>query len=369
MFKPAFCPNPKCRLHRKKHSEEDWYVRNGSYWTKLKGSIPRFICTICGKGFSSQTFHIDYYTKKGIPFREVVRHLSESSSNRGMGRLLGCTANSIQNRIDRLSRFCIEKMAGIHKSLPVKEDLCADGFESFAKSKYFPNNINILVGAKSQFVYFMNHVALKRKGAMTDSQKKKRNELYKTCEFTKGRMKDSFKELIEYIDAADSSRPITLRTDMKTEYAQAIKEINEKKPKEERIRHHTVSSRKTRDTNNPLFSVNYTDREIRKDLANHRRKTTCYARKTNNMLNRMYVYFAHHNFTKRYRLNGEGRKKTHAQVAGIGKDAIANFWQGFKTGRGFRKMSGISGSLDQLWVKSVPTPYHEKNVLPKYAFK
>jgi hypothetical protein len=48
------------------------------------------------------------------------------------------------------------------------------------------------VGTESQFLYFFNHVALKRKGRMTEGQKKHREELYKTCRFPTHRWEEDF---------------------------------------------------------------------------------------------------------------------------------------------------------------------------------
>jgi hypothetical protein len=40
----------------------------------------------------------------------------------------------------------------------LREDLAADGFESFNGSQYFPNNFNILVGKRSQCKHSLNPV-------------------------------------------------------------------------------------------------------------------------------------------------------------------------------------------------------------------
>jgi hypothetical protein len=58
---------------------------------------------------------------------------------------------------------------------------------------------------------------------------------------------------------------------------------------------HRFPSTAPRTTGNPLFAVNYADREIRKDLAEHRRETVCFARSAAMSMARLWVYVADHN--------------------------------------------------------------------------
>ena len=257
------------------------------------------------------------------------------------------------------------------RKLKVKEDLVADGFESFAKSQYFPHNIHILVGSRSQFLYFFNHVAFKRKGRMTEAQKKRKQTLYKTCHFPKHSIKNAFMEVADHIKQMffyQGISPLHLYTDKKKEYKQAIEEIQAEYGGKKDIIQIMISSKKKRNKNNRLFAVNYMDREFRKDQAAFRRESPCFARNTNNALSRLNVYIAYHNFSKPYRLNGEGKNYTHAEVAGVPKEVSRGFWDDLAIGRGFRKLSFLGGFLDDLWLKKVFTPYSEKNYVPKYAY-
>jgi len=80
----------------------------GSYMTKVVGPVLRFKCSVCGKGFSERTFSINYYTKRLLDLREIHRAISQSESVSSVARHLACTADSIQNRIDRLGRSCLD---------------------------------------------------------------------------------------------------------------------------------------------------------------------------------------------------------------------------------------------------------------------
>ena len=83
---------------------------------------------------------------------------------------------------------------------------------------------------------------------------------------------------------------------------------------EGRILHRTVSSRAARTRANPLFPVNYLDRELRKDLHEHVRESVCFGRNVNRQMERLSLYLWWHNYMKRHRARGPAR--SHAAVAG-----------------------------------------------------
>lgn len=101
-----FCPNKDCEKHQKGTSNKPkWYNRYGFYYSKrLKKRIQRFKCKKCGKTFSEQTFHVDYWIKITINYDEIevmnrtIRTISE------MAKLKNVSYSVIRNRIERLSR-------------------------------------------------------------------------------------------------------------------------------------------------------------------------------------------------------------------------------------------------------------------------
>jgi hypothetical protein len=70
-------------------------------------------------------------------------------------------------------------------------------------------------------------------------------------------------------------------------------------------RHQRTSSRVVRNCENPLFPVNYLDREFRKDQACHVRETVQWSKTVNNTMERMMVYLAYHNLFKPFRIKIE----------------------------------------------------------------
>ncbi|MEJ2665416.1 MAG: hypothetical protein P8107_15485, partial [Spirochaetia bacterium] len=148
--------NPDCELHREDLPIMDWFIHKGTYPSKHNAGIQRFQCRVCGKKFSTQSFHIDYYAKKQVDYIKLLRYVCEGLSLRATQRISGLSRNTIQNRIDRLSRYCTSKSLKILRSLQVKEHLAADGFESFVKSQYFRSRISVSV--------FLQSCGLEKKG-------------------------------------------------------------------------------------------------------------------------------------------------------------------------------------------------------------
>src|SRR5512147_157893 len=162
---PPFCPNPDCPFHPlDSHAVSSrFWVLAGTYKTKVSGIVQRFLCSECGKGFSERSWSIDYFTKKNLDYREIHRATVSSESLSSIARHLECSLASVQNRQDRLGRNCLAMQARLLFGHELSEDLCADAFESFDRSQFFPSALNILIGSESQFQYGYTHATIRRK--------------------------------------------------------------------------------------------------------------------------------------------------------------------------------------------------------------
>lgn len=372
---PTFCPNPHCQHH---FDESDAYGGHwkhvGSYHTLVVGSVLRFKCLACGKGFSERTFSIDYYTKRVFDLREIHRATSQGESVSSIARHLTGSIASIQNRSERLSRNGLAMHEFLLLDLRLSENLVADGFESFDRSQYFPNNINLLVGQDSQFLYGVTHTTIRRKGRMTKHQKRMREKLEQTYRAPKKGIQSSFTRLIELIPKLwDISRKLQLRlwTDEHYAYPYSILHVSRlaQCQCEGSFVHSTWPSKARRTIANPLFPVNYFDRELRKDLAAFRRESTCYTRNTANGLARLTLHLVYHNYQKPFRV-GSGRKteEVHAEMAGISAVQIAGQFTTFYTDRAFLSKQKLSDEGRKIWLKEAVTPLKSgASYLPKYA--
>jgi hypothetical protein len=169
---PLFCTNPNCHFHTPENcTGKAWYRSHGSFTTKARGSIPRFHCTACKKTFSTQSFSIHYWTHSTTDYHSLAKAITSSSGLIQYCQHHKITYRTLQNRVRHLSRNCLALMDLILDSLVLHEDLCFDGLESFLRSQMFPDNINIMAGSDSQFLYAFTCAIMRRKGRKTDKQK------------------------------------------------------------------------------------------------------------------------------------------------------------------------------------------------------
>ncbi len=359
-FTPPFCANPQCE-HHLHHASDPYrdYVAWGSYDTRAFGEVPRFRCSACGKTFSAQTFQVNYWLKKTYPYDDLVVRLASCSSLRAISRASKLSVKSVQNRIARGSRQVLALESRLSSLRTPSEDLAADGFESFCVSQYFPNNIHLLVGSESQFVYEADHVTLRRKGRMTTEQRRRRELLDRRFRPPLHGIEDSFARIARACLAliSDGCRPsLRLWTDRKREYPRGISQSACARALLEsgRLLHRTISSRAARTRDNQLFPVNYLDRELRKDLHEHVRETTCFGRDVNNQMERLTLYLYYHNYRKPHRSRQPGL--THAQVAGYPEADYRAEAERLWVERAWYSRTELSESGQATWLRLRRTP-------------
>ncbi len=168
---------------------------------------------------------------------------------------------------------------------------------------------------------------------MTDEQKRKRSEL--EAEYGKAPPKAielSVASLIQDFCKLLSNRQSLqkiIKTDEHKAYPQALRQVPESS---EYLKHEQYSSTKARTHANPLFPVNYVDRQFRKDLANHVRETVQFARCPAAMMVRLSIYQMYHNYVmpRRVREQRKGNWETRAEYQGLNAekvvDAVQQLW-------------------------------------------
>ncbi|MBN2050920.1 MAG: hypothetical protein JW760_10780, partial [Spirochaetales bacterium] len=152
MRHPPFCPNPHCPYHTDAGRPSHWFIRKGFYTTKTGDRFQRYQCTHCRRRFSSKTFHIDYNAKVTLDYHRLLTYMVSGISLRALGRAFQRSPKTIAGKISRLTRQFLAFNRFTRPIFNLKENLVADGFESFVVSQYFPNNFNLLIGKDSQFV-------------------------------------------------------------------------------------------------------------------------------------------------------------------------------------------------------------------------
>ena len=317
------CPNPSCSNFQSPRTV-NWYQHYGSYHTDAFGEVPRFRCAACGKTFSTQTFHINYYAKKVIDYEPIIEHLVTASGNLDLYRKLRVSAASVENRIERLSRVVLAIHSDLLRILPLREDFAADGLESFSYSQYYPNHVNIVAGSASEFIYELGLAVLRRKGRMTAAQREKRTALESQGRADPKGIEKSMRHLAQDLTQRLVRKGVVRRvlfTDEHPAYPRAFRRITDFPL---RLLHVPIPSTAPRTILNPLFPVNYVDRQVRKDASDHVRETVQFARCPSALMARMAVYRFYHNCRIPRRVRASRRKdyETHAERAGVSAEVL-----------------------------------------------
>lgn len=361
MFIPPFCPYKECRLHTHPPPTR-WWQRYGFHGTQAHGPVQRFRCVSCGRTFSVQTFSVHYYTKRLINLEELERRASSSMSMRALGRDCSCTVDTILNRLDRLARQGIALHSALRPKADPSERVCFDGLVSFERSQYYPCDIGISITAHSRFVLGLSHSTTRRSGRMTTRQRETRARLDRTNRYERRPLDRSLTEHLDMLKAErpfSAHRPLILITDEKREYVRTIRvhSLYRDQDDDHRMMHLQVSSRAPRNYTNPLFASNYYDREVRKDQAQHRRETACFARDASTGMSRLYVHLVYHNYVKRYLINQPTHiTRTAAEVAGVPGSDIRRLRSCFFTRRAFLSKLLLQPIDLKIWLKELWDP-------------
>ena len=255
-----------------------------------------------------------------------------------------------------LARQSLAVHAELMREVILREELVADGFQSFWVSQFHPNNFNFLVGADSQYLFAMSQATLRRSGTMTTKQRQKRAVIEAADPTDPTELPREFTRLLETAARLWWACPEefrVLRTDKHERYPDCLASLALP-----RIRHIRISSKRARTTDNPLFAVNYLDREVRKDLAEHHRETLCFARSAAVSTARMWIYMVNHNYYKRYRIAPESWV-THAEVAGVVPEELRRVRRRMLTRRAFLSRTRLDHGQRMVWMGMVPTPEGE----------
>lgn len=371
-----FCPNKQCSLHQQAPADDSWFTPKGSYHTKAFGVVHRFQCKVCRTTFSTQTFSQDYYLKKLVPPLDLVNRHTSGESLRAMSRNLALSPKTVQNRLERLSRQALAFHAAALPHLQNHDAVCIDGLVSFDISQYFPSEIPIAITANSQFIIDFSHATRKRSGTMTKAQKAKAAVLYQQVSLERGAISRSFKDtLLSALKYQPPCRfrPFILITDEKPEYQRVVFNLEAFRFQSENswIIHQRIWSKLPRTIYNPLFSSNYIEREVRKDMAHHHRETECFNRNVSNGMLRLGLYCMWHNYAKPFRIRARKgmHPATHAEAAGVPISIIKQFLKFLAEGtRAFLSRITLTQAMKRTWVKGWMTPgKRTKDTVPAYV--
>ena len=378
-FLPQFCPHRRCRHHRR--GVGLWYIHWGSYHNSCFGRIQRFRCRGCGGSFSEMSFSADIYIKRRACYRRLHSVLCDGAGVRAAARRLECSTGTVANRLQRSARAAFATLARLSPLLAHHESLALDGFRSFCRSQHAPCDLTHLIGRDSEYVYAFDYAPLRRGGRMSEAQRRARARFEAHLRAAPEATEESARRLYDALLASADFRPNAAQREIWSDehpgYERAWNAHPHLLHAQTRgwITRRTVSSRRARNQHNPLRAVNYFDRQLRKDLAEHHRESVCHARSVTAMIARFALYAVHHNTEKPRRIRGsrtppaaERVCTSHAVAAGAPAKAVARLMLWRVTCRPFLSRERLGEFAELWWRGQIPTPPEGRlPALPQYA--
>jgi transposase-like protein len=288
---PPFCPNPNCFYHN--NSNGPWSYKKIGFFRRHTPPhcIQRFACKTCGRSFSTQTFSTTYWQKRPDLDSQIIMKTAGGMANRQIARDLEVAPETINRHIARLGRHCMLFHNRMMRRSPPVSEIVVDGFESFELSQYFPIHHHIAVEKGSDFFIYFTDSELRRKGRMTEHQKRRRRELEQ--KFGRPDPKAIEKDMRQTLEVVLGNQPLaTVYSDDHPAYKRSIRQLAA------RIDHRVTPGSAHRDKNNSLWEVNLLDLLIRHGNANHRRETLAWSKRRQSSAERLAVLLVWRNYMK-----------------------------------------------------------------------
>jgi hypothetical protein len=174
---------------------------------------------------------------------------------------------------------------------PAATEVVVDGFESFEYSQYFPIHHHIAVEKGTDFIIYFTDSELRRKGRMTEVQKKRRTILEK--ELGRPDPKAIEKDMRELLDVTlTDGLTSTVFSDDHPAYKGSLRGLGFK------VDHRITPGSAHRDKNNSMWEINLLDLLIRHCSANHKRETIAWSKRRQASAERLAILLVWRNYIK-----------------------------------------------------------------------
>jgi hypothetical protein len=279
--------------------------------------VQRFRCHHCGRRFSTQSFRADRRLRKTWLCTQVVSMLCAKVSLRRVAEVLGVRRPTVERRLDRYGRHAQQlheallERAGARGKEALRE-VVLDELETFATDRTAcPLTVPVLVQPQSYFVVHVGVAPLPARGGLTE-ENEARKQARAAREGVRRSGSDAAVERGLRVWAKHCPRGAspTLVSDEKPSYARLFGEVFGG-----RGDHTRVSSKRRRDTANPLFAVNMTLAMMRDGIGRLVRRSWGHSRDESRLARHLWLWVLFRNYVRE--LSRRVRHTTSAQALGI----------------------------------------------------
>ena len=173
MFTPPRCPRSDCAAHAQPTPR--FFSRKGFYQPKCRPwPVPRFECRVCRRGFSRQTFRVDYCDNKPWLNARLFELLASGLGLRQSGRLLSLSKGCTEHKFRKLAR----QLGWLHRNLTGEfaegTRFTLDEMQTFETCRSTrPLTLPVVIEQDSLFVVAAECAPIKPSGAMPEHRKQR----------------------------------------------------------------------------------------------------------------------------------------------------------------------------------------------------
>ncbi len=266
-------------------------IRRGNYRRPSdQKKVQRFLCKICWKSFSEQTFAIDYRLHKRWFNQACFTTLCSGVSQRRTAYIFQVVPRTIARRVIRFGSICTKNLELYRIQRPNAQEVEFDEMESFIHTKLKPVTIPIAVEKGTRKILAVSIGNIGAKGHLKEIALKKYG-------FRPSERVHSLKNLLTKLKACTSDT-VRFSTDQSPFYPKLIRDFF---PRSSHVtckgsRGAVVGLGELKKTGfDPIFTLNHTYAMVRDNLKTLSRRTWATAKKKESLLLLLNIYAWFHN--------------------------------------------------------------------------
>lgn len=273
-FQPPFCAFPACPS-RQPGQPFLWH-RCGFFPRAVDGRrVQRFRCRTCHRRFSAQSFRLDFRQQKPLINAGVLTCLVSKVTHRQTARVLFVDRKTVHRRLrlfgPALRDWHSVFLARARRQGGLTGSFSLDELETFEQDRLLqPVTMPVLIHRKTRFVIHLESAALAPRGQLTPRDCARRDRRAAISGPRRSGSRPAVRRCLEALHAVHAPGALLeLVTDQKSTYPVLVKEVFGN-----RIAAHVKeSSRRARNTLNPLFGINHTMAMLRDQVSRLVRRT------------------------------------------------------------------------------------------------
>jgi len=313
-FQPRQCPRPDCnsRLTRRFR-----WRRKGYFTRRCDGrAVQRFMCLECKRGFSVQTFRVDYRLRRPRLHLALFRDFVSKTTMRQSARTLGCTRRTVAHRLKLLGEHCRAFHQAMLARARVRGGIAGvfqlDELEGYEHSRRLkPLTMPVLIERRSYFVLHAECAPLPARGRLSAGDQKKKEEQERVSGKRRSGSVEAVRRSFEVLACVHRpSGAVLVQTDRKSTYATRLRRMFA-----DRLLHERHSSSVPRNYTNPLFPINHTLAMLRDGISRLVRRTWAASKLRERLELHVWIWIAYRNYMRS--ITNRAAKTTSAMALGI----------------------------------------------------